>query len=81
MEDLTLEDVGQHISALMDSVSLINNKMQVENIDQETIDAITRNYQHIEIMLEKDFIVNSGEDLSIFTQTVLDAKNFINSNE
>ena len=81
MDNITPEQLAKHISALRDSVNLINDCISSENIDQQTLDDIKRNYQHIETMLAKDFIINSGEDLAQFEAAVVAGKDFIANNE
>jgi hypothetical protein len=73
----TAEQVEKHLSALGDSVSVID-KTVADNERSESLDKrLKANYDHIEIMLEKDFIKNAGQDLSIFTSAVNKAKAFL----
>jgi hypothetical protein len=58
MNEVTIEEIAQHYSALGDSVDLINeysvtppSGMSVEDV----ADAISRNKEHLVIMLAKDF--------------------------
>ena len=63
MEDqITAEQIAQHYSAAMDSVNLINAG-QPEGIDDaDWADTVSRNVQHLEIMVAKDFWTD--EDLT-----------------
>jgi hypothetical protein len=62
MEDLTSEQIAQHYSAAMDSVALLNAG-QPEGIDDaDWADTVSRNVQHLEIMVAKDFWTD--EDLT-----------------
>ena len=58
MEELTSEEIAQHYSALGDSVNLINEYTSSPPSDlsaDEVADAISRNKEHLVIMLAKDF--------------------------
>lgn len=58
MEEVTIEEIAQHYSALGDSVDLINAYTSSPPIDlsaDEVADAISRNKEHLNIMLAKDF--------------------------
>ena len=53
-ETFTPEEIQQHINAAFDSVNLINNEI-VEINNRK--DNIKHNYQHLEIMMAKDWFV------------------------
>lgn len=55
IEHLTLEQIAQHYSAAMDSVNLINGGKPEGMNDAEWADCLTRNKEHLRIMLAKDF--------------------------
>ena len=58
MEEVTTEEIAQHYSALGDSVDLINQYNSSPPSDlsaDEVADAISRNKEHLVIMLAKDF--------------------------
>ena len=58
MEEVTTEEIAQHYSALGDSVDLINeyNSSPPSDLSADEIaDAISRNKEHLSIMLAKDF--------------------------
>ena len=57
MEELTQEQVQSSIAAAYDSVSLINELQAQEVITEEEVDTLSRNKEHISIMLEKDWFV------------------------
>lgn len=62
MDDLTPEQIQQHYSAAMDSVDLLNAG-QPEGMDaDEWADTVSRNVEHLKIMVAKDFWTD--EDLS-----------------
>ena len=54
-ETLTPEQIAQHYSAAMDSVNLINGSKPIEMTDAEWTACLSRNKEHLKIMLAKDF--------------------------
>ena len=54
-EDITAEEIAQHYSASMDSVNLINDIVASGDTDEESVDTLKRNKEHLEIMVAKDF--------------------------
>ena len=58
----TPEQIAQHYSAAMDSVNLINGAKPAYMSDTEWADCLSRNKEHLNIMLAKDFWTN--EDLT-----------------
>jgi hypothetical protein len=73
----TTEELEKHFSALTDSVNLINVLVEANNKTDENKDSVKRNYEHIEIMLAKDFIAADSRDKSSFENSVTDGKAFI----
>jgi hypothetical protein len=67
-EEITTAEIAQHYSAAMDSVRLINEIVASGDTDAETVDTKTRNQEHLEIMLAKDFWTT--EDLQPFRDAV-----------
>ena len=55
MENTTPEQIAQHYSAAMDSVNLINGGKPAQMSDAEWADCLSRNKEHLKIMLAKDF--------------------------
>jgi len=51
----TAEEIAQHYAAAMDSVNLINGEKPEGVEDAEWADTISRNKEHLNIMLAKDF--------------------------
>ena len=51
----TSEQIAQHYKAAMDSVSLINAGQPEGTDAQEWADCLSRNKEHLVIMLAKDF--------------------------
>ncbi len=67
-EEITTAEIAQHYSAAMDSVRLINEIVASGDTDEETVDVKTRNQEHLEIMLAKDFWTT--EDLQPFRDAI-----------
>ena len=51
----TPEQIAQHYSAAMDSVNLINGSKPVGMTDTEWTACLSRNKEHLQIMLAKDY--------------------------
>jgi hypothetical protein len=66
IETLTPEQIAKHYSAAMDSVNLINNGKPEGMTDADWTDCLTRNKEHLRIMLTKDFWTT--EDLTPLQQ-------------
>jgi hypothetical protein len=54
-ETITPEKIAQHYSASMDSVNLINGGKPEGMTDAEWADCLSRNKEHLVIMLAKDY--------------------------
>lgn len=54
-ETLTPEQIAQHYSAAMDSVNLINGSKPSHMTDIQWANCLSRNKEHLKIMLAKDF--------------------------
>ena len=54
-EQITPEQIAKHYSAAMDSVNLINAGKPASMSDADWADCLTRNKEHLNIMLAKDF--------------------------
>ena len=52
---LTAEEIAQNYSAAMDSVNLINKLMALDARDDDQTETVTRNVEHLEIIVAKDF--------------------------
>jgi hypothetical protein len=66
LEQPTAEQIAQHYSAAMDSVNLINAGKPVQMSDAEWADCLSRNKEHLKIMVAKDFWTT--EDLTPLQQ-------------
>ena len=51
----TPEQIAQHYSAAMDSVNLINGGKLDNMTDADWADCLSRNKEHLKIMLAKDY--------------------------
>ena len=51
----TPEQIAKHYSAAMDSVNLINGGKPERMTDADWIDCLSRNKEHLKIMLAKDY--------------------------
>ena len=55
IETPTPEQIAKHYSAAMDSVNLINGSKPDFMSDADWADCLSRNKEHLKIMLAKDF--------------------------
>lgn len=55
-EKPTAEEIARHYSAAMDSVNLINAGKPEGMSDEDWADTVSRNKEHLRIMLAKDFM-------------------------
>ena len=68
MDTPTAEQIAQHYSAAMDSVNLINGGKPEGMSDEDWADTVSRNKEHLNIMLAKDFWTT--EDLTPLTAAI-----------
>ena len=54
-ETLTPEQIAKHYSAAMDSVNLLNAGKPAEWSDDDWTDCVSRNVEHLQIMVAKDY--------------------------
>jgi hypothetical protein len=62
IETITAEQIAKHYSAAMDSVNLINAGQPEDMTDADWADCLSRNKEHLVIMLAKTYWTN--EDLT-----------------
>lgn len=67
-EKITAADIAQHYRAAMDSVNLINEIVASGDTDEESVDTLKRNRDHLKIMVDKDFWTT--EDLQPFKDAI-----------
>ena len=51
----TPEQIAKHYSAAMDSVNLINAGQPEDMTDEDWVDTVSRNVEHLQIMLDKTY--------------------------
>jgi len=66
--DYTAQEIAQYYSAAMDSVNLLNAGKAVDMSDDDWADAVSRNVEHLKIVVAKDFWTN--EDLTPFHEAI-----------
>jgi flagellar biosynthesis regulator FlaF len=74
------EKLERHFSGLQASVDLINSLIASNDKSDETLDRVTRNYKHIEIVLAQDYIANDSRDKTVFLDAVVAAKSMLKNN-
>ena len=67
-DTLTAEEIAQHYSAAMDSVNLINALMAQDSRTTDEQDTVSRNVEHLQIMVAKDYWTT--EDLTPFNNAI-----------
>jgi hypothetical protein len=74
MERTPEEQTAQDLKALGDSVAVIEEKLALTEKTADDLDTIARNVEHIELMLGKKHIAQSGADLEPFQAIVAKGK-------
>ena len=59
MENLTQEEIQNSVNAAYDSVNLIIELNLIEELSDEQKDTLSRNKEHIKIMLEKEWFYDT----------------------
>ncbi len=67
-QEESAERIAKHYSAMLDSVSLINSGKTSEMEDEVWDDILSRNIEHLNIMLAKDFW--TSEDMTPVTNAI-----------
>lgn len=74
-ETYTAEQVAQQISAMRDSVWVIDDTVDNnETLGEEHMDRIRANVGHLELMMGKDHIANADDNLSDITAAIAKGK-------
>jgi len=68
MDELTEEQIAKNYSAAMDSADLILKLKAKEVLTEEESDRVSRNIEHLAIMLNKDYWTT--EDLTPFSDAI-----------
>jgi hypothetical protein len=63
--DITTEEVAKSVSAAYDSVNLINELKAKETLTEDESATLTRNEEHIRIMMGKEWFVGGLTDQQI----------------
>jgi hypothetical protein len=74
MERTPEEQTAQDLKALGDSVTVIEETLALTEKTDDDLATIARNAEHIELMLTKQHIIDSGADLKPFKDAVAKAK-------
>jgi len=67
----------RQINAMGDSVYVINKMIAEGKHTEQTHDNVDRNVRHLELMLGKSNIQDSGSDLTSFNTAITDGKAYI----
>jgi hypothetical protein len=70
-ETLTPEQIQKHYDAAMDSVNLLNAGKPAEMSDEDWTDCVSRNVEHLQIMVAKDYWTDA-QDITVL-QAAIDA--------
>ena len=70
-ETLTPEQIQKHYDAAMDSVNLLNAGKPEDMSDEDWTDCVSRNVEHLEIMVAKDYWTDA-QDITVL-QAAIDA--------
>ncbi len=54
-QTLTAEQIQAHYDAALDSVTLINELVALDSLDDEQTATVARNVEHLQIMVAKDY--------------------------
>ena len=54
-ETLTAEEIQAHYDAALDSVTLINELVALDSLDDDQTATVARNVEHLQIMVAKDY--------------------------
>ena len=75
MDEITIEEIAQHYSAMGDSVTLINDIIAGDAMAGDDAadkqDCVDRNVEHLEIMLAKDYWTD--EDMTAINAAIASA--------
>ena len=75
--DYTAEDVAFFYRASLDSVTLVDALVAQDTRDDDEVDTLRRNVEHLELMLAKDWWTD--EDLTPFEASVAAGRQILNA--
>lgn len=55
MKPITAKEIAQNYTAALDSVNLITKLMNLDSRDDDQTDAVSRNVEHLKLMVAKDY--------------------------
>jgi hypothetical protein len=67
--EITAEQIAQHYKAMGDSVDLINAGQPEDMSNEDWADCLSRNVEHLKIMVAKDFWTN--EDMTAVNAAIV----------
>ena len=73
----TAQEIAQTISTARDSVWVIGNEILKEDITKQHVETVQRNVSHLELVMNNEYVIESGEDLSDLTGAIQDGNEFI----
>jgi hypothetical protein len=73
------EEIEQTISAMRDSVFVINSKIQ-ERPTKRSVRVIQRNVGHLELQMTNQYVIEFGDDLSDITGAIIAGNEFLVAN-
>ena len=65
----TAAQIVQHYTAMGHSVDLIHEVIATSDTDEESLDTISRNVEHLELMLTRDYW--TGEDMTAVNAAIV----------
>lgn len=68
VQEVTAEEVARHYSAALDSVNLLNAGKPEDMTDEDWVDTVKRNVDHLKIMVAKDFM--QDQDLAPLEEVI-----------
>lgn len=72
---ITPEEIAQHYTAALDSVSVIDFICGLDSPDQDDLDTVSRNIEHLEIMVSRSYWTT--EDLQPFYTAITVGKRIL----
>ena len=83
-DELTVEEINAHFSAMDDSVNLINDTiaddseaLEMHGNVAEVKLMVTRNTDHLEIQLDKDWAKDDSRSKSSYTDAIAAGKEYV----
>ena len=83
VDNPTTEEINAHFSAMDDSVNLINatvaddTEALTTQTAEEVKEMVTRNTDHLELQLGKDWAINDNRDKTSYTDSITACKNYV----